>query len=182
MHSRRSKSEILFVAHLTGAKQFNYGLSGVLAGLELFDSLKDQKLKQTYRLLIVPDSIGLAAWIDKNSKNNIKAIISLDILATPNGKLTVIQPQKECVDFISQYLPKDIEKLGHLDNPFSEERICKIVEIPILRFLVAEKYGDKNWPYKGFHTTKDTIEIMSYTQLIDSINVLKHLVEKLEAN
>jgi aminopeptidase-like protein/aminoglycoside N3'-acetyltransferase len=67
MVSGESDETILLCAHLDHPSMANDGLSGVVVGLEVMKELqKRNSLRYTYRLLIVPEILGSAAYLSNN--------------------------------------------------------------------------------------------------------------------
>ena len=63
--SGRSPNMVMFLSHLCHSGQANDGLAGVVAGIELMKRIQKEfpKSQYCYRLLIMPETIGSAAYV-----------------------------------------------------------------------------------------------------------------------
>ena len=89
-----SAQTVLLLTYLDTPFQFNDGLSGVIAGLKAMERLQNLPRRFSYRLLIVPYTLGLSLWAALHPEllPNIREVIALDRLATPNVELQFHTP------------------------------------------------------------------------------------------
>lgn len=75
--------KITLVTFLDGPCQFDFGLSGVLAGCRFMEKTASEALAHSFRLLVLPREYGLPVWIRKNPEKAEEAgcFVILDKLA-----------------------------------------------------------------------------------------------------
>lgn len=192
----KEKETVLFSTHLDGPYQFNYGLSGVIAGLKLFEKVRAiNDLNYSYRFLIAPENVGLACWLTENQKLKIKAIINLDLLATADSNYYIteseladswinklakrvlgaeavrVRPNNDILNNAYRYRQNDGK---HLFNYFDgSEFNCPVITI-------TRRKSKGNRPYPEFHTDADTVQNADFDILKNSEDDLLELIKGIE--
>jgi aminopeptidase-like protein len=83
----KSQRSIVLVSRLDRRSEVWRGVAGAVVGIEAMRQLaRADVLEYTVRLLLVPGSIGLAAWVDSNAKacSAVSWVVVLDAVSTGN--------------------------------------------------------------------------------------------------
>jgi aminopeptidase-like protein len=178
----------IFCAHLCHPGQLNDGLSGVLAGIKLFELLQKKSRKYTYKFLILPETIGSASWLSHNEAiiPQLRGGIFLEMLASPYPCHTLMSSNQP--DSYFDRLVKHIIKHENADNrlvpflaaPMNDERMFNAVGVncPMLALYRL----DENTLYPEYHTHKDNKDYGSAASIAQSVNLLYKIVTALEAD
>ena len=187
-----SKKSFIFCAHLCHPAQVNDDLSGVAAGIEVMRNLLQRTdLKYTYRLLILPESIGSAAWLSSNERliPDIFGGIFLEMLArnAPHALQCSFSGETQ-VDKVCRCALKEIDdKSWHA--PFmqiilNDERMFNSpgIDVPMLSLSRCLPKSHQDYPFKEYHTDKDNIENSDIDALHRSVDAILMIVSALENN
>jgi aminoglycoside 3-N-acetyltransferase len=180
---------IVIAGYLDKTMQINYGLSGVVAGIQIMKNLsKNKNLKYSYRLLICPEKIGVSAFFNENFQilADVKVFIELDLLGI-EGKQPILS--------ILKHKETDSNKL----NDFLEAVIkcnilkCSVVDVkdrpPLFKFPICTVSGIsqhnkseilENFP--SFKSDKDNLALFDLQQSEDSVTRILSLIETLETD
>ncbi|WP_261792053.1 DUF4910 domain-containing protein [Campylobacter hyointestinalis] len=157
----KSSKTIILCEHLDHPYQFNDDLSGVITGLKVMESLaKHKELRYSYKLLLLPETIGSACYLSHNEKEckDIIGGIFLEVLAT-NHQLHLMHSNTpdSYFDTIATLLFKqnglsigDFVAPGQLLN---DERMFNALNIPMISI---QRIGKNNTYYPQYHTDQDT--------------------------
>ena len=179
----RGKTNKVFViaTHIDHAYQANDGLSGVLTGLAVMDKLAQTSNEYTYKLLILPETIGSIAWLSdhEDELHNIVGGIFLDMTASPLPPyLQYSYTMNTAIDRsiaygFSQNAP-DGNMAKYRELPGNDERQFNApgVRIPMLAYARILPQGHLDYPFKQYHTIEDNIENLSYESLFESARII----------
>lgn len=187
-----SKACIVFCAHLCHPGQFNDGLSGVLAGLKLMERLrKRRKFRYSYRMLVLPETIGSACWLSSNMDivPNLKGGVFLEMLATnqPHVLMHSNTPESHFDRLVSLVLKEEdrnATEVPFLEAPLNDERMFNAAGIncPMSSLMRIAPRDDAGWPYDEYHTSLDNCDSANFDNLSRSVDLLERLVDALEAD
>jgi aminopeptidase-like protein len=172
------KTEILIVTNICHPYQVNDSISGVVIAAKIAKELKDKVLQNGIRFLFVPESIGTVAWLANNEDKiqNIKFALSFDCLGA-GGELKLQQSLygNSYIDFIAKDIANKRNYQIALFREYmsNDESILSAsgVEIPTIAFTRA--------PYKEYHTSEDTPDIISTNKLDESYETIYSVVRSL---
>ena len=184
--------EFILCAHLCHPCQVNDGLSGVVAGLEVMRRLsKEPRLRNTYRLLVTPETIGSIAWMSRHEKilPNVVGGLFLEMLGTdcPHALQMSFQGNTE----VDRCL---LEAVRELDSEFwsgpfrgvigNDERQWNApgVRIPMLSLSRIFHPSTGKWPFPEYHSNLDTPDRFSWGRLDESVELILNLIRRLEDN
>lgn len=182
---------IVFCAHLCHPGQLADGLSGVLAGIKLFEWLQTlEKPLYTYRLLILPETIGSAAWLSRN-KNlwpYLKGGLFLEMLSTNVPYHTLMrsnQPESYFDKVIAgavKSADQENELVPFLHAPMNDERMFNGagIECPMCSLMRILPEDHIDWPFPEYHTNQDNLENNNLGHLDKSVDLLKEIVYAFE--
>jgi aminopeptidase-like protein/aminoglycoside N3'-acetyltransferase len=187
-----STASIILCAHLCHPGQFNDDLSGVLAGIEVMRRLqKRNDLRYTYRLLILPETIGSAAWLSHNEAliPDIRAGLFLEMLGTKHPHSLQASLDKDSL--IDRACRVALHNAG---KAFNDEAFAKVilndermfnsvgVNIPMASLSRALLPGQGDFPYREYHTSLDTPENADFNHLRESVDLVLDIVDIIEKN
>lgn len=177
-------------AHLCHPTQFNDGLSGVVAGLEVMRRLAQANpLRHTYRLIICSETIGSAAWLAENEHiiPKIRGGMFLEMLALPHAHAL------QHSNFPSSTMDNVCAAVMHKHDPASwadgfpkvilnDERMFNSpgIEIPMTSLSRVLPRTHEDFPFRGYHSDFDTVDNASMAGLRDSIDLIEKIVYELE--
>jgi aminopeptidase-like protein len=173
---------IVLAGNLDHAGVANDGIAGCVVGLEVLRRLKGRKTRFTYTLVLSPGIIGseyYLAYLAKNQRGRILEGIFLEMLGS-NTPLAVQESRRDMVS-VSCALKTSLEKLGlpYRTGPFesiivNDEYIWENYGIPMLSF--------SRFPYPEYHSSRDSVEIISETALNEAVDALAGAIDVMEAS
>ena len=180
----KSEQSYIICTTLNSPTQINNGVSGVCAGIQIMqDLLSRDNLQYTYRLLIMPDTFGPAAWLSTNEDhtNNILGGICLDQL-TQNGPhaLQCASTNKSQLDKISEQILKQMDSKSHVgDYSTIENNIASAfnspgIDIPMVTLVRSEPENATEENYRDCSAFEERINQSAVLTL--------SIIEALEAN
>lgn len=190
----------VLVAHLCHPAMFNDDLSGVMVGLEVARALLAGALgplHYTYRLLILPETIGSVAWLSHNESliPALRAGLFLEMLGNNSSHALQgsFQPHSQADRCLVAAI-KGLDPLAYT-APYrtvinNDERQFNApgVRVPMLSLSRVEPPGSPTRPYAQYHSDLDTPEIVGgdpaelQARLEDSRDVVLGLIQAWERN
>ncbi len=176
-----SSKTICIAAHID-EQLCNDDLTGCVVGLELMQSLqKLPKRKYTYQLLIFPETIGSFVHMYNNLEDFDNTLCQLNLEMVGAGEQLKIKHSlngNTCFDHILEMALKhqgiDYGHLDFFDGYGNDERSF---EWPTFKIpgVALQRH-----PFKYYHTSKDTPEIIKPEYLWQALEVSKTFIEILE--
>lgn len=173
---------ILLIAHLDHTGMANDDLCGVVVGLEVLTRLrKKEERKYSYKLLIVPEMLGSAAYLEEYESLPEKAKYGIFLEMLGNENRLALQKSFEDdtkLDRIAEYVLKDgrddfkvddFRKIMCNDEIIFESPGYEIPTISISRY-----------PYPEYHTHLDDPSIISEEKLQEAAEYILDMIEILE--
>ncbi len=192
----QSEETFVLVAHLCHPAMVNDDLTGVVVGLETARALLNHALETplyyTYRLLIVPETIGSVAYLSHHEDLIPKMVggLFLEMLgnAAPHALQASFQPQSQPDRCLSTALP-GLDPQGYL-GPYrgiidNDERQFNApgVRVPMLSLSrVQAPKASGLPPYPQYHSSHDTPDIVTPERLEASLHVVLGLIRAWERN
>jgi aminopeptidase-like protein len=173
---------IVFGGNLDHAGVANDGLAGCVVGMEVLRRLRGRKTKFTYSLVLSPGIIGselYLAGLSESERSWILEGIFLEMLgsATP----LAVQESRRSMVSVLYALRGSLDRLGidYRSGPFesiivNDEYVWENYGIPMLSF--------SRFPYREYHSSRDSVEIISEASLDESVDALIGAVNWLEAS
>jgi len=188
----KQKDSIVLCAHLCHPHMVNDGLTGVVVGVEVMRQLFQRKnLRFTYRFLIIPETIGLAAYLshNKNLIPALKGLLFIDML----GKNHPFALQKlsqansvfnKAVEAVVEEHNPESNKEPFLQTAISAERISKApgIQVPMLSIIRALPKSHESFPYEEYHSSLDTPVNIDLDSLKESKELILKIINVIEAN
>jgi aminopeptidase-like protein len=182
----------VLAAHLCHPAMVNDDLSGVVVGLEIARALlAGPKPYYTYRLLILPETIGSVAYLSHNESLIPKMVggLFLEMLGTDlphalqGSFLAQSQADRVLLSTLHQYDPQAwaAPYRGVINN---DERQFNSpgVRVPMLSIARVEQRDSPTWPYREYHSSQDTPELVAVERLEASYRLTLGMLANWERN
>jgi len=188
----QSSETIVLCAHLCHPTQVNDDLTGVVVGLEVMrELLRREDLRFTYRLLILPETIGSLAYLSHHAEliPEMRGGLFLEMLGRPYPhSLQLSYSGASEVDRCFTLALRRHDPHGWT-GPFgaiigNDERQFNApgIRVPMLSLSRVLEASHPDWPYPGYHSSQDTPEAISLERLADSRALVLRMIDTLENN
>ena len=187
-----SRQTFMIVAHLCHPAMVNDDLTGVVVGLDVARALLTaDKLYYTYKLLILPETIGSVAYLSHHEDLIPEMVggLFLEMLgnASPHALQGSFQPDSQ-VDRCLVTALRGLDVQGY-SAPYrsvinNDERQFNApgVRVPMLSLSRVEPPGTKTRPYREYHSSLDTPAIVTQERLEASRQVVLSMLQAWEHN
>jgi aminopeptidase-like protein/aminoglycoside N3'-acetyltransferase len=180
-------------AHLCHPAMVNDDLSGVVVGLKVMQELlKRRDLRYTYRLLILPETIGSVAYLSHHEELIPKMMGGLFLemlgLQNPHALQLSFSGDTEVDRCLSEVLRESDPDgwtgafrtvVGNDERQFNAPG----VRVPMLSLSRVMQGKSGSWPYyPEYHSSKDTPELASISRLTDSRDLVLRMIDAVEGN
>jgi len=186
----KSQRSIVLCAHLCHPAMVNDGLSGVVVGMEVMRRLLSMPGRRyTYRLLILPETIGSLAWLSANEDliGSLEGGLFLEMLGTdaPHSlQLSYYGNTRMDKCMVSALKANDPDGWvgGYREVICNDERQFNApgARVPMLSLSRVYPKDSGKWPYPEYHTSLDTPEILSPGRLESSVDMVLRMIDNLE--
>jgi aminopeptidase-like protein len=192
----QSEQTVMLVTHLCHPAMVNDDLSGVVVGIEVARTLLERgsqgsKPYFTYRLLILPETIGSVVYLSHHEEliPQMVAGLFLEMLGnnSPHALQGSFQPSSQ-IDRCLVSALKGLEPQGY-SAPYrtviaNDERQFNApgVRVPMLSLSRVEPPGSPTRPYREYHSSLDTPDIVTEERLEASKQIVLALIEAWENN
>tara|TARA_B100001564_G_scaffold322412_1_gene301726 strand:+ start:257 stop:1525 length:1269 start_codon:yes stop_codon:yes gene_type:complete len=179
-----SKKEILLSTYLCHPSMANNEISGLVVATNLAKWLMKQKLKYTYRILFLPETIGSIAYLSKKKdllkKNTIGGYVLTCIGDNRNFSLLESKDKNSLSNIIAKFVLKSKKKVkiySWLQRGSDERQFCSQgIDLPIAS-IMRTKYGE----YPEYHTSLDTIgKVVTKDGLKGGLDLAKRIIKEIE--
>jgi aminopeptidase-like protein len=187
----RSDESFVLCTHLCHPGMVNDDLTGVVVGIEVMRALLRRDLRYTYRLLIVPETIGSVAYLSHNETliPRMKGGLFLEMLGLDNPH--ALQLSFAGNTEVDQCLTLALKKydltgwtgafrtiIGNDERQFNAPG----VRVPMLSLSRVLPPSAPDWPYSEYHSSADTPATASIRRLEESRDLVLHMIDTLEHN
>lgn len=192
----QSSQTFMLVAHLCHPAMVNDDLTGVIVGIEVAKTLLRQaqegkKFYYTYRLLILPETIGSVAYLSHHEHliPDMAGGLFLEMLGNNSAHALQhsFQPNSQADQCLSTAL-NNLDPLAYVDayrsviNNDERQFNAPGVRVPMLSLSRVEAPGSPTRPYRQYHSSEDTPAIVSEERLAASRDVVLGLLDAWEQN
>jgi len=192
----QSEQTFMLVAHLCHPAMVNDDLTGVIVGVEVAKALLRQaqegkKPYYTYRLLILPETIGSVAYLSHHERLIPAMVGGLFLEMLGNNSAHALQhsfqPNSQVDKCLSSAL-SNLDPMGYADayrsviNNDERQFNAPGVRVPMLSLSRVEAPGSPTRPYREYHSSADTPTIINEERLAASRDVILGLLEAWEQN
>jgi len=182
----------VMVAHLCHPAMVNDDLTGVVVGLDVARTLlAGPRPHYTYKLLILPETIGSLAFLSHNEDQipRMKAGLFLEMLGndSPHALQKSFQSESQtdrCLVSALYGLDPNSYSAPYRTVIGNDERQFHApgVRIPMLSLSRVESADSPTRPYREYHSSLDTPQIVSEERLQFSRQVVLGLIQAWERN
>lgn len=188
----KSQQNFMLAAHLCHPAMVNDDLTGVVVGIEAARRLlAGAQPYYTYRLLILPETIGSVAYLSHHEYliPDMAAGIFLEMLGndSPHALQHSLQPHSQADRCLASAF-RGLDPQGYT-GPYrkiipNDERQFNApgVRVPMLSLSRVEKMAYPPIPYREYHSSLDTPEIVSLERLEESCRLVLELIQAWEFN
>ena len=175
--------EILISTYCCHPNLANDNLSGLIGALFLFEYLKEIKTKYSYRLVIVPETIGAISFLSQAQTENILGGMILTCIAGPD-ELSIKEgfDEDSWINKAAHLALKDVVGASYKTYPFvpdgSDERQYSS---PGFRIVTPSIHKSKYYEYDEYHTSADDLNFISAEALITSLEAHRRWINHMES-
>ena len=181
-----SENEVLLSSYLCHPSLANNELSGPSLLTYLARWILTRPRRYTYRVVLVPETIGTVAYLSKNlsamKRNTIAGFVltclgdsrSWSHIESRNGNTLADKLSKH---LLSKLHP-EFSQYSFKERGSDERQYCSpLVDLPVCT-VTRSKFGT----YPEYHNSNDNLSIINPLALQDSFDYFKTLIEALESN
>ena len=182
-----SEQEIFFSTYDCHPSMCNDQLSGICTMTEVYKYIKSMpRRRYSYRLIIIPETIGSITYLSKNIDVMKKNIIAGFNMTCVGDNLDYSYVQTKYADTLAdkvianvlKYHYPDYHAYSFLKRGSDERQYCAPgVELPVVAFC-RSKFGE----FPEYHTSKDNLSFISEEGLQGAYEVMRQCIDALEAN
>ncbi len=174
-----TNEEILISSYICHPSLANDNLSGVVLSCFLFDQLSKMDTYYSYRLLLIPETIGAISWLCKNRTNNIKFGLVASCVAGP-GKLGFKSTFKRdsSLDKAIMFALKEEDYISYKFEPIGSDE--RQYSSPAFKIPTATITKSKYYEYDEYHTSLDNLDFISSSNLKLTLDVYLKAISYLE--
>jgi len=182
-----TKEEVLLSTYVCHPSMANNELSGPVVTTYLVKWLKNLPTrKYTYRIVLIPETIGSVVYIHKNLHHLKKNVVAGYIVTcVGDDREYSFLPSRDgntLSDKVARYVLKEIEpnyrSYSWLERGSDERQYCAPgIDLPIST-IMRTKYGE----YPEYHTSLDDLNLVTPDGLEGGYNALRKALELLEKN
>lgn len=177
----KSKKEILISSYICHPSLANDNLSGVVLSCFLFNQISKLDTYYSYRLILIPETIGAISWLWKNPKNKIKGGFVVSCVAGPDllgYKQTYLGNHE--IDKAIKYALQNENHITYKFEPIGSDE--RQYSSPAFKIPVATITKSKYYEYEQYHTSLDNLDFISPSNLKKTLDAYLKAIYYLEYN
>lgn len=188
----QSEQCFMLVAHLCHPAMVNDDLTGVVVGLDVARRLlAGPQPHYTYRLLVLPETIGSVAYLSHHEHliPDMAGGLFLEMLGNdhPHALQASFMPSSQadrCLSSALAGLDQAAYSAAYRKVIQNDERQFNApgVRVPMLSLSRVERSDSPTWPYPEYHSSLDTPAIISASRLEQSRDMILGLLQAWENN
>ncbi len=182
----KSTKEVLLSTYICHPSMANNELSGPVLATQLVRWLKGLDRQLSYRLVIVPETIGSITYLSKNLatlKENVIAGFVLSCVGD-NRAYSYIETREadtladKVMQNVLRFIEPEYKQFGFLERGSDERQYnAPGVDLPVCGFC-RTKYGE----FPEYHTSADDMSLISPEGLQGAYEVMQQIIMALEYN
>lgn len=188
----KSEETFMLVAHLCHPAMVNDDLTGVVVGLDVANRLlAGPQPYYTYRLLILPETIGSVAYLSSHEQliPHMVGGLFLEMLGNDHthalqGSFTPDSQADRCLAAALRGLDAQAYCAPYRNVINNDERQFNApgVRVPMLSLSRVHRRDAPSWPYPEYHSSLDTPAIVTQERLEASREVILGMLQAWERN
>lgn len=181
-----SEKEVLLSTYICHPSMANNEVSGPVLVTWLVKWLKTLDRRLSYRIVIIPETIGSVVYLSKNLAHMKERIIAGFVLTCVGDDRTYSYLETRKGDTLTDRVMKNVLGFNHPEYKTysylergSDERQYNApgIDLPVCDFC-RSKYGE----YPEYHTSADNMDLISPQGLKGSLDVMQQVILALEYN
>lgn len=178
-----AQDTVVILAHLCHPGMANDDAAGVAVLVDLAKELKKTKNHYTYKFILMPETIGSIAFLSQNEHliPKVRYGIFLEMLGGKNS-------------LALQYSRQGNTQLDKIAKQIFQENLKKYREGSFSEIVVNDEMvfngpgvnvptvSISRYPYPEYHTSDDTIKIITAEQLTEAKNTVLKIIKRLDQN
>jgi aminopeptidase-like protein/aminoglycoside N3'-acetyltransferase len=186
------ESEECFVlcAHLCHPCMVNDDMAGVAVGIDVMrELLKRKKLRYTYRFIILPETIGSAAYLSHNEAliPKMRGGLFLDVLGASHPHM--LKPSivgdvqiDKCIHRIVKEHDPQVWLGDPINDLLNDERMFNApgIGVPMLSLSRTIPRHEIDFPYREYHSSLDTPENADFPNIYDSRDLVLKIIDAVD--
>lgn len=188
-HHRAGRSEktIVFNAHTCHPHMANDGFAGVVLLVRLMQWLRDRDTFYSYRLVLGPEHLGTVFYLRDRSADDVSRLVGgvfVEMPGTPGPlKATATFNGNHVLDRAMAHVLRHHARASTLvpwrKGAGNDETVWEApgYEVPFVELTRCE---DQFAPFREYHSSLDTPELMDPAQVDETLRVLERVVDVVE--
>ena len=178
--------EILIYTHICHPALCNDNLSGIVIAATLCQQLEAlERRRYSYRIVFGPGTIGSITWLSKNQNflSRIAHGLTIGLLGdpAPHTYKKSRSGDRE-IDRVAEYVlsrrSSENKIVEFSPYGYDERQFCSPgIDLPVGRLTRSVNGG-----YEEYHTSADSMDLISDDRLLESLDVLREILTVLEGN
>ena len=192
LQGEEGADEFLFTTYACHPSLANDNLSGPVLWALLLHELEGRRLRNTYRFVIAPETIGIIAWLARTRDGSapvldrVRGGYVLGSVAGPDpfsykpsfltlsgGSASIDRAARLALGARGDHLAYPFEPIG------SDERQ---LSTPGWRIPIGSVHRSKYHEYREYHTSLDDLEFVSAESLVSTLGAYLDIIDNLEAD
>lgn len=182
----KCEKEVLLSTYICHPSMANNEISGPVLAAQLVKWLKERDRNLSYRLVIVPETIGAIVYLSKKLVELKKNVIAGFVLSCvgDNRAYSYIETRNgdtladKVMQNVLKYYAPEYKRYSFLERGSDERQYnAPGVDLPVCGFC-RSKYGE----YPEYHTSADNMELISPEGLQGAYEAMKQVLMALEYN
>jgi len=183
-HKGSSDETILISTYICHPSLANDNLSGFITALALFNYIKRKNTRYTYKLVIVPETIGALAFLKSTKKK--RNIVGGLVVTTTAGKDPIGIKKtflgNHWLDKISIQVCSEIEPKSFTYDFIPDGSDERQYSAPEFRIPTISITNSKYHEYDEYHTSADNLEYISMPNFKKNLRAHIEVINRLEMN
>jgi aminopeptidase-like protein len=182
----QSDREVIFSTYLCHPSLANDNLSGVVAAVELFKWLaRMENRRYSYRLLIVPETIGAIAYL-AHHEHLIPKVLGVYVVYDCGDRGPIHYKRSyfgdALVDRVAEHVIKHYVQAASIRPWYPGGSDERQFNAPGVRIPAGALTRTPPGEFPEYHTSLDTLDVLSSECLVDTVATLFRLVQVIERN
>ncbi len=176
----REETSVALLAHLCHPGQVNDGLSGVAAGVALIRRFLDRPRRFTYKLLVMPETVGSAVHVVAQGIGWGSFSYAVFFETLGGGERLFLKSSRtgaRPVDWAIRSVVRDRPEIGvhgFFEGYENDEMVFDFVNVDI------PAIGVQYYPFREYHSSRDCLEIMDWGKWAKALEVVEELFRRVE--